>query len=223
MLARCQSCTRELLTCYSHKFLLMAYSLFKDEDEEEDTKAVSGTGNAIAALDPNVPRSAPCEEWRIPVSELEIMVTRMESSYSEDQSSIRDSWNARVGIRYPRLTVIDMYNWLQKNPMVVARNFVELVVSDPEGWVDLRDGLDLLYDTFCRRLDSREPVQHSSPLKGTSTPANTSARLQRRNVNSDIGGVRLSPWIRDNRVPALSTIFNGIQQGKVCICSSKLC
>jgi hypothetical protein len=224
MLARCQSCTRELLTCFSHRYLLIAYSLFKDEDEEEDTKTVSGTGNAIAALDPNVPRSAPCEEWRIPVSELEIMVTRVESSFSEDQSSIRDSWNARVGIRYPRLTVIDMYNWLQKNPMVVARNFVELVVSDPEGWVDLRDGLDLLYDTFCRRLDSREPLQHSSPLKGTSTPANTSARLQRRFVNPNIGGVRLSSLIYDKqgRIPALSTIFSGIREGKVYVCSSKL-
>jgi hypothetical protein len=225
MLARCQSCTRELLTCYSHKYLLMAYSLFKDEDEDEekDTKAASGTGNAIAALDPNVPRSAACEEWRIPVSELEIMVTKQESTYSEDQRGIRDSWNARVGIRYPRLTVIDMYKWLRNNPTVVARNFVELVVSDPEGWGHLRDGLNLLYDTFCTRLDSPEPVQHASPLKGTSTSANTSARLQRRFVNPNIGGVRLSSLIYDKqgRIPALSTIFSGIREGEVYVCSSK--
>jgi hypothetical protein len=215
MLARCQSCARELRICYSHRYLLKAYRLFKEEGEDEDTTAASGTGDAVTALDPSIPRSAPCEEWRIPVSELEVMVTKPDSSYSEDQCNIRDTWNARVAMRYPRLMVLHLYNWLQNNPTVVARNFLELVVSDPEGWVGLRDNLELLYNTFCARLD----VRGLPP--GTSASAKTSARPQRRFVNPNIGGVRLNSLIYDKRgrIPALSTIFSGIQEGEVCLCS----
>jgi hypothetical protein len=217
MLARCQSCARELRICYLHRYLLTAYRLFKEEGEDEDTTTASGTGDAITALDPSIPRSAPCEEWRIPVSELEVMVTKPESSYSEDQRNIRDTWNARIAMRYPRLAVADLYDWLRKNPLVVARNFMELVVSDPQRWVGLRDDLARSTDAICQTVElGMASSVLAASIQAVDALTNISDTLQPRGIQPDIAGEAMGQAIPDpnGEIPTLGRILDGIRAGE---------
>jgi hypothetical protein len=171
----------------------------------------------VTALDPGIPRSAPCEEWRLLHSELILLLTNPASSYSDDQRKIRNTWKARVSTRYLRLPVADLYEWLKSNPVVVLEIFTEIVIWDPEVLVSLRDNFERLSSTICHTMVlgvSSSALDTS--FEGSYASINILDAMQRHSIQPSLGGESMNQATPDphHQIPTLSRILEGIRAGE---------
>jgi hypothetical protein len=212
-----RSYTRQLYALHAYRCTLTPASWFREDDEDEESKATSETADGVTAWDPTIPQMDVCEEWKHVWPELSVMLNYEESEWSDDQHHIRDLWNARVGMRYARTSFADLHDFHESYPLIVPQDFLENMVSDFEGWPRLRDALDGMNSTICTIVEvGYPPLVHATSLEGSGAMANISDGPRRRWIQPDIEGEPLGQVYSDptNQIPALGRILDGIRIGR---------
>ena len=193
--------------------MLTPSSWFVDDEQDPAATAAETTGDGITALDRNIPRLDPCEEWKLINAELEYLVVTDRSKWSEDQHKISDYWDRYVARNHPRTSVADLSELHEMYPRARPRDFLQTMAYNFDGWQRMRDTFDHLNTTVCVTV---EAGYASSASFGSSElvegPVNSSNPLRRRFIQPDIDGEPFWQYQDDpyGEIPTLGTIFAGI-------------
>lgn len=161
--------------------------------------------------------------WSRVSPELDLILDKPTSAWSIDQEQMADTWNVRVGGRWPGTSVADLAAFLEDNPISSPRDVARSVLRDFDAWVGIRKTMKTMKTEVCAEVDVGDAEESGSAVLSTdpSTAAgNTTVALRPRFLETDLGVTTgdhrdFQQSTSTTYVPWLGRIFEGIERRKL--------